>query len=200
MIDCVQFGYLVWELTTVKPLLALRAQHLLVECFSEGCDRAKAHSQSGNNEWRISPATQRAFRKTPPPPPFLPCQPTVPMPGFEGQMRKEREHRRHLRLTGSNRSWEEGGGGVWGVAYWACPVGRNAMWWQHSELSHLLMQCALLAPGPFPSSLVSSQINLLWNEHKVSGWHTHIHTFFMYGSSSDTEPCTAAGGRTDRHA
>ena len=55
------------------------------------------------------------------PPPFLPCQPTVPMTGFEGQMRNKRERHRHLQLTGSNRPWEEqgggGGGAVWGVAH-----------------------------------------------------------------------------------
>lgn len=62
------FSLLTNQLSSLSAV-AQRTRHCAVACFSEGCDRAKA--QSGNNEWHISPTTQRAFRKTP----LLPSSP-----------------------------------------------------------------------------------------------------------------------------
>lgn len=207
--DHVKIGYLCCSAIVFQPLLALRARRRFVPRPSEGYDGAKA--LSGNNEWHISPATQRAFRKTA----LLPSLSTYCPRAWLLKVRWETGERtatatsNWLVQTGPEsrrrrRRRRVCGGVAWDVrrgpsehAQWR----RNAVWWQHSGLSHLLMHCALLAPGPFPSSLLSSQINLLWNEHKVSGWctHTHIHTFLMCDAEICTAPrctaprCTAAG-------
>ena len=118
------------------------------------------------------------------------------MPGFEGQMRNKRERHRHLRLTGSNRPWEERG---W---WWWCCVGRCPLS-MPSEEECLVMatQWALPSadgvctsrPGPFSiqSSEQPDQFTREWTQSQRMT-HAHIHTSFMYDSSSDAEPRTAA--------
>lgn len=113
--------------------------------------------------------TKELFFSQNTPPPFLPCQPTVPMPDFEGQMRKERAAPPPL-----SNWFKQALGGAGLVVCVGC--GLLSM---PSEEESLVMAtqwvlpsaervCALLARGPFPSSLVSSQINLLWSEHTLT--------------------------------
>lgn len=107
------------------------------------------------------------FHKTP----LLPSSPvSLLSPCLALKVRWEmREQHRHLYPTGSNRPWEE-------QPWWCVGCGPPSM---PSEEECLVMAtqwvlpsaervCALLARGPFPSSLVSSQINLLWSEHTLT--------------------------------
>lgn len=129
--------------------------------------------------------TKELFFSQNTPPPFLPCQPTVPMPGFEGQMRNQRAAPPPL----SNWFKQALGGaglvvcGVWPTehAQWGgMPCDGNTVGspicWESVCTSR---------PGPFSiqSSEQPDQFTVEW---------THTHTSFIYNNSSTALHCTAA--------
>ncbi len=74
----------------------------------------------------------------------------------------------------------QGVGGVWGVAHWACPVRRNALWWQHSGLLPSADGVCTSRPRPFSiqSSEQPDQFTVEWTQSQwPSHMHTHTHIF-----------------------
>lgn len=206
--DHVKIGYLCCSAIVFQPLLALRARRRFVPRPSEGYDGAKA--LSGNNEWHISPATQRAFRKTA----LLPSLSTYCPRAWLLKVRWETGERtatatsNWLVQTGPEsrrrRRRRVCGGVAWDVrrgpsehAQWR----RNAVWWQHSGLSHLLMHCALLGPFSIQSTEQPDQFTVEWTQsQRLMHAHTYSHILNVRRRDLHCAALHCSRPWTDKHA